>query len=67
VMGLFDILAGVRLDLLARAPQLLHAFVVEIRRKPPFVIYFTLEGALAAGIFLVHRQVERRIDQIGKL
>jgi hypothetical protein len=23
--------------------------------------------ALAAGIFLVHRQVERRIDQIGKL
>ena len=22
---------------------------------------------LAAGIFLVHRQVERRIDQIGKL
>jgi len=23
--------------------------------------------ALASGIFLVHRQVERRIDQIGKL
>ena len=24
-------------------------------------------SVLAAGIFLVHRQVERRIDQIGKL
>ena len=23
--------------------------------------------ALAAGIFLLHRQIERRIDQIGKL
>ena len=23
--------------------------------------------ALAAGVFLVHRQVERRIEQIGKL
>jgi hypothetical protein len=38
-------------------------------RANPMLWFMSAFGAvmLAVGIFLVHRQVERRIDQIGKL
>jgi hypothetical protein len=44
------------------------AYLYGHRRKRNTLVYGRIGAvALAAGIFLVHRQVERRIDQIGKL